>query len=86
MISQGLLQYKTAHFDVPFPRKASDIQMYSVQYKDALPSIFDIIEDDLINERICLYPEHRGQTVVSCEYGKRTGLVMIGGICRFVTT
>lgn len=53
------LKYKTKHFELPFPKKPSDIRTYSVRYKDALPTILDIIEDDLINERICLYPERR---------------------------
>lgn len=59
LTSQGLFQYKTEYFEVPFPKKSSDVRTYSVRYKDTLPSVLDIIEDNLINERICLYPERR---------------------------
>ena len=44
-------------FEVPYPHAAS--RKYSVRYKDSLPEIIDIFEDDLFLDWLCLYPERR---------------------------
>lgn len=44
-------------FEVAFPKKQA--RQYNVRFKEALPSIIDIVEDKLFNDRLFLYPERR---------------------------
>jgi hypothetical protein len=51
------LQFRTVEFKVPYPEQAD--RSYAVRFREVLPALLDIIEDDLLRDRIILYPEHR---------------------------
>jgi hypothetical protein len=51
------MQFKTEHFSVAYSRHES--RSYSVRFRATLPTVLDILEDELLADRICLYPEKR---------------------------
>jgi hypothetical protein len=42
---------------VPYPRQRS--RTYSVRFRKSLPAVLDVLEDELLADRISLFPERR---------------------------
>ena len=44
-------------FEVSYPRQES--RSYSVRFRESLPEVLDVLEDELLADRIFLFPERR---------------------------
>lgn len=52
-----LFKFQTANILVPFSREG--MRTYAVRYREPLPVILDILEDDSLSDRLMLHPERR---------------------------
>jgi hypothetical protein len=44
-------------FNVPYP--SQDNRSYTLRFKEVLPAVIDVVEDNSLGDRLMLYPERR---------------------------